>query len=150
MKISYIGLKEQKGDNVAATGLVWTRGQVHEVADEKKAAKLIEHKLIWACADGKSPEEITAMLIPELQAVNSVPRVIFKSADESIDNFVMPVPTEILRQLHNKSIDAVFMTPEDADKYADWLKLERDTAPNKTGPKPQAKETRPGLEAKRA
>lgn len=150
MKITYIGHKEQKGDNVAQTGFVWTRGQVHDVTDEKKAAKLLEHKLIWACADGKTPEEITAMLLPELQAV-SAPKVVFKSNDnDALDNFTLPVPSEVLRQLHAKALDVVFMTPEDADKYAEWLKLERDTAPAKTGPKVQAKETRPGLQAKSA
>lgn len=153
MKIVYIGHKDQKGDNLAGTGLVWTRGEVHEVADEKKAAKLIEHKLVWANADGKSPEEITAMLLPELQSIMSNPTVRFTSKEPEFTHwepYVLPVPGHILKGLQDKSLEAVFMSPEDADKYAEWLKLERDTAPTKTGPKPQAKETRPGLQAKSA
>jgi hypothetical protein len=53
-RIVYIGNKEVKGDNVAQTGLTWTKGQVHEVSDEKKVAKLLEHNLIWRDATNKS------------------------------------------------------------------------------------------------
>lgn len=152
MKIVYIGHKEIKGDNIAQTGLTWTRGQVHDITDEKKAAALLEHKLIWASADGKSPEQVAAMVLPELKAVPPEPRVSF-IPENAVSPFWEPVvvvlPEEMFKKLQAKEIVSVFMSPEDADAFGDW-KLERDTrpaAPAKTGPKPQAKETKAGLDA---
>lgn len=153
MKIVYIGHKEVKGDNVAQTGLIWTRGQVHDVADAKKAATLLEHKLIWANAEGKNPEEVAAILLPEMKAVPPEPRVNFipeTSASPFWEPVVMVVPEEMFKQLQAKEIVAVFMSPDDADAFGDW-KLERDTrpmAPAKTGPKVQAKDTRAGTDTK--
>lgn len=154
MKIIYIGHKSIKTDNIAATGLTWQRGEVHEVADEKKAAKLLEHKTIWADATGKSDAEIAAMLLPELKAVPADPIVrVIPEGDAFMDAFVMVVPVEVLRELHNKNLTAVFMKPVDADAFAEW-KLERDTrpeaadtAPVKTGPKTQARDTKAGLDS---
>lgn len=134
MKIVYIGHKEVKGDNVAATGLTWTRGQVQEVADEKKAAKLCEHKLIWKCVDGLKDKDIQALLLPELKAVVPDPVVrVIPEGDAFMEPFVMAVPVDMLRELHNKTLTAVFMKSADADAFADW-RLERDTRPEDTAP----------------
>ena len=147
MKIVYVGTKEVKGDNVAATGLTWRRGEVHEVMDEKKCAKLLEHKLIWQNADGKSAKQIEAMLLPELKALPPDPIVrVIPNDDAFMDAFVLPVPVAVLRELHNKTLTAVFMKPVDADAFADW-KLENDTrpdtAPKNTGPKDKGLENVP-------
>lgn len=148
MKILYIGNKPIKTDNIAATGLTWQRGEIQEVADEKKAAKLLEHKTIWADATGKSDTEIAGMLLPELKAVPADPIVrVIPEGDAFMDAFVMVVPVEVLRELHSKNLTAVFMKPVDADAFAEW-KLDRDTAPKNTGPKPQARDTKAGLEVK--
>ena len=128
MKIVYLGNKEIKADNVAASGLVWTRGQIHEVEDAVKAAKLLEHPLIWADA-GKEYE-----LLPQLAAVSEKPVAKFIAKDSPfLDSFILQVPDEILKQLHDKSLIPVFMTTADADAdadaFAEW-KLERDTRPD--------------------
>ena len=44
--IQYHGPKPRKRDNVARTGLTWTPGQVHPVADDV-AAKLLAYSSIW-------------------------------------------------------------------------------------------------------
>lgn len=52
-KIEYVGLKEQKTDNVAGTETVWNgTGDVQEV-DDAVAAKLIAHPNIWRLAKGE-------------------------------------------------------------------------------------------------
>lgn len=131
MKIVYVGTKPQKGDNVAQTGLVWTRGQIHEVADEKKAAKLLEHPLSWADA------EKDYNLVPELKAVDPTPRVNVIPAN-AVSPFwepvVVTVPEDVFIGMRDKKLVAVFMTSEDADAFAEW-KLERDTRPEDTSPK---------------
>lgn len=158
MKIVYVGLKEIKADNVAGTGLTWTRGEVHEVADEKKCAKLLEHSMIWANASGKSEPEIASMLIPAPKVVDPSPRVSFVPQDATSpywEPVVIVIPGEVFDRLQKQEIQAVFMTPADADAYADW-KLEKETrpaddvTPKNTGPKAQAKETKAGLESKKA
>jgi len=155
MQVAYIGTKEIKADNVAQTGFIWKRGEVHEVADEKKALKLIEHSLVWANVTGKSPEQIAAMLLPELKAVPPEPRVSFIPQDPATpywEPVVVVVPEEIFNKMQSKELVAVFMSPEDADAFGEW-KLERDTrpgvdtSPKKTGPKMQARETKQGLDA---
>ncbi len=130
-KIVYVGLKDQKGDNVAGTGLVWTRGQIHEVEDDAKAIKLLAHKLIWQDADGKYE------LVPGPKVVPPEPRVnIIQSGDVSPywEPVVIPIAAEDFTRLQKKELVAVFMTNEDADAYADW-KLERDTRPDDTTPR---------------
>lgn len=149
-RIVYIGNKEVKGDNVAQTGLTWTKGQVHEVSDEKKVAKLLEHTLIWRDATNKSDAEIAALLLPPLKAVQPEPKVSLipeVAASPYWEPVVIPVPAEIFEKVQKKELVAVFMTSEDADAFGDW-KLERDTrpvdtAPKNTGPKAQ------GLEKKK-
>lgn len=158
MKIVYVGLKEMKADNIAGTGLTWTRGEVHEIADEKKCAKLLEHPTIWADVTGKNAEEIAAALIPAPHVVPPEPRVSF-APTESVSPYWEPVviviPGEVFERLQKQELQAVFMTPADADAYSDW-KLERETrpadevAPKNTGPKAQARETKAGLESKKA
>lgn len=52
-KIEYVGLKDQKTDNVAGTETVWNgTGDVQEV-DDAVAAKLIAHPNIWRLAKGE-------------------------------------------------------------------------------------------------
>lgn len=152
-RIVYIGHKELKGDNVSATptspgtGLVWTRGQVHEIQDEKKAALLLAHPLVWADATGKSEAEVAAMLLPLPQLVASKPPVVevIPAGDAYAESFKMTVDAEVLRKLHAGQLLAVFMSEADADAFASWKKLDAETAPKATGPKAQIK----GLEAKK-
>lgn len=139
MRIVYVGLKDLKADNVAGTGLVWTRGQIHEVEDAAKAAKLLEHKLIWQDADSKYE------LVPEPKAVPPAPRVSIIPKDAVSpywEPVVMAVPEEVFAGLQKKELVAVFMTEVDADKFADW-KIEQDngtdTSPKNTGPKAEKK-----------
>lgn len=133
MRIVYIGTKEMKGDNIAQTGLTWVRGQVQEVADEKKAAKLLEHPLIWANADAEYE------MIPELKAVDPKPRANFVPSNATLpywEPVVIEVPEDVFARLRDKELVAVFMTGKDADEFADW-KMERDTRPaepRETGP----------------
>ena len=139
MKIIYVGLKQQKADNVAGTGLVWTRGQIHEVEDAVKAAKLLEHPLIWQDADSKYE------MVPEPKAVAPSPRVSIIPQD-SVSPYwepvVMTVPEAVFVGVQKKELVAVFMTNADADRFADW-KLEQDkgidTSPKITGPKAEKK-----------
>lgn len=157
-KVVYVGTKEIKADNVSGTpaspgtGLIWTRGQVHEIQDEKKAAKLLEHPLVWRDATELSEAEVAALLLPELKAVPPEPRVSFVpdvTATPYWEPVVVVVPEEVLKKLQAKELVPVFMTDVDADVFADW-KLDRDTrpsAPAKTGPKTQARETKVGLDA---
>lgn len=136
MKIVYVGLKEMKADNIAGTGLVWTRGEIHEVEDPVKAAKLLEHTLIWQNADAKYE------LLPAPAVVQPDPRVnIIPSASASPywEPVVIPVPGDVFARLQKKELVAVFIKADEADAYADW-KLARDkqlsdTAPAATGPK---------------
>ena len=146
MRIVYIGLKPLKADNVAGTGLVWKRGEVHEVEEEEKAAKLLAHPLIWQDASQKYE------LVPEPSVVKPEPRVSIIPQDNVPpywEPFVIPVAGEVFTRLQKKELVAVFMTEADADAFAEW-KLDRDTkpdpAPRNTGPKPQEKETKAGLE----
>ena len=134
MRIVYVGCKEVKADNVAASGLVWTRGQIHEVEDVVKAEKLLAHPLIWKNAD--EPYE----LLPELKPVPADPRVHVvpsNSADAFWDPVVIPVDAEVFRKLQAKELIAVFLTADSASAFDDW-KLERDTRPDSvpqnTGP----------------
>jgi hypothetical protein len=133
-KIVYVGLKEQKADNVAGTGLIWKRGEIHEVDDEAKAAKLLAHPLIWQDASKKYE------LLPEPAVVKPEPRVsIIPNGEVSPywEPIVIPVPSEVFTRLQKKELVSVFMTPEDADAYAEW-KLHTpqpdNTVPKQTGP----------------
>ena len=152
MKIAYIGIKEIKGDNIAGTGLVWTRGQVHEVLDEKKCALLTKHPLIWADVTGKSAEEIEAMLVKAPAAVEPEPRVnIIPSGDGTSpywEPVVIPVPPEVFKGVQEKTLVTLFMTEADADAFAIWKKGQEDTSPKQTGPKARPKETKAGLDTK--
>ena len=146
-KIVYVGLKEQKGDNVAGTGLVWKRGEIHEVEDEAKAAKLLAHPLIWQDADSKYE------LLPEPALVKPEPRVsIIPTGEVSPfwEPIVIPVPADVFARLQKKELVSIFMTSEDADVFAEWkiehTKKVENPGPKKTGPTPQAKETKAGLE----
>ena len=58
MRITYIGLKASKTDNVAGTGLTWAAGQAHEVPSLDACAKLLRHSDVWALADGAAVPEV--------------------------------------------------------------------------------------------
>ena len=48
MRIKYIGPRAQKRDNVAGTGLVWTKTTpVHEVINPRAAALLLKYPGVW-------------------------------------------------------------------------------------------------------
>jgi hypothetical protein len=135
MRIVYVGFKEMKADNVAGTGLVWSRGEIHEVEEEAKVAKLLAHPLIWRDAD--QPYE----LMPVPVAVKPEPRVSIIPVDNQApywEPIVQTVPGDVFDRLQKKELVSVFMTAEDADAFADWkLKQEKalsDTAPKNTGP----------------
>ena len=136
MRIVYVGLKEFKADNVGGTGLTWKRGEVHEVEEEEKAAKLLAHPLIWQDADSKYE------LLPEPVVVPPEPRLSFMPADAQSpywEPIVMTVPTDVFTKIQKKELVAVFMTSDDADLFSEW-KLERenqrDLSPKNTGPTP--------------
>jgi hypothetical protein len=149
MKIVYLGLKEIKADNVAGTGLIWRRGEIHEVNDEAKSAKLLEHTLIWANADAKYE------LLPEPKAVPPSPRVqiVLASSDSPYwDPVVLTTSPETFEKLQKKELAAVFVDADDVEAFNEW-KLERETRPDmtvprETGPAPKSKETKPGLDTK--
>jgi hypothetical protein len=56
MRIRYVGLKPQKTDNVAGTGLVWLSDQVHEVP-RSAAFLLLKHPDVWE-ADGAQDDDV--------------------------------------------------------------------------------------------
>lgn len=150
MRIVYVGTKEIKADNVTATlatpgtGLVWKRGEIHEVANEKQALKLLEHP-VWKNADEKYE------LMGEPVAVPAQPRVVVQPESTGSQSFWEPeiivVPAEVFKKVQAKELQVVFMTQEDADAFSEW-KLDRDTSPRNTGPRPQAKDTKVGLDSK--
>lgn len=159
MKIVYIGRKEQKADNVTqtptfpGTRLTWNPGQVHDIADEKVAVKFLQHPMVWQDATGKTPEEIKAMMLPELKAVPPDPRIQVVPKDPSSpywEPVITVVSEDIFKRVQSKELVQVFMTSADADAFSEW-KLERDTrpdpAPRQTGPKKQDKETKAGLDS---
>ena len=134
IRIVYVGLKEMKADNVAGTGLVWTRGEIHEIEDEAKAAKLLAHPLIWQDADTKYE------LVPEPAVVKPEPRVNFVPSDSDTpywEPIVITIPSEVFNRLQKKELVSTFMTPADADAYASWKLAQQsgvDTSPRETGP----------------
>lgn len=132
MRIVYIGRKEQKGDNVAGTGLVWASGQIHDVPDEKKAAKLLEHKHVWADAD--KPYQ----LAPELHAVPAgiEPRVEVAPTGGEFETPIweplkFTVDKDIFARLRAEEIVPVFMSPADADAFGEWKRREAAKAEKK-------------------
>lgn len=146
-KIVYIGTKEQKGDNVAGTGLIWTRGQVQEVQDDKKAEKLLEHPHVWADAETKYEMVPEMALVPKEAPEPKVSLIPSGEASPYWEPVVIPVPADIFKRLQAKELLAVFMTSEDADGFEAWKKAQTDTAPKKGALKPQDKETKAGLDA---
>lgn len=128
MKIVYLGLKEQKSDNVAQTGLIWQRGQVLEVVDPKKAAKLLEYPQVWADAD--KPYQLAEPL--QVVSTGIEPRVEIvpqggTQAGAYWEPIRIPVPEEVWGRLQAKEFEAVFMTPADAEAFSIWKKA-RDEA----------------------
>ena len=123
MKVVYIGLKPQKGDNVAGTQLVWAPGQVHEIADEKIAAKLVEHADIWA--DAAKPYKLLEQGDPSRAPLPSVTITVPGA------KFIVEEPPEVLSGIAQGALIAVFMTKEDRALFEEW-KLDRATAPDST------------------
>ena len=119
-RVVYLGNKAAKFDNVAQTGLTWTRGQVHEIEDEKKVAKLLEHPHVWADAD--MPHEMD----PEIKAVEAPqPRVniVPQGGEETTvfwDPIVVPVTGDIFKKIQARELETVFMSPSDAQAFAAW------------------------------
>lgn len=120
MKIVYVGTKPQKADNVAETKLIWTPGQIHEVADDLKAAKLLTYQDIWADADKpykvRDPSEAPKPLPPAVTVTVPGARFVIGKTDEEI------------REIAAERLIPVFMTKADAEAFELW-KLDRDTAP---------------------
>jgi hypothetical protein len=65
--IKYVGHKDRKVDNVAWTGLTWTPGQVHTVANVETCQKLLKHSDCWAL-DDTAEREAEARLLAEQAA----------------------------------------------------------------------------------
>ncbi len=122
MRIVYIGTKAQKGDNVAQTGLVWKRGEILEVLDEKKAEKLLEHSNVWADAD--KPYE----LMKELVSVKTPVKLVILQADT--DTFVIQSTDSVVSDLRAGRLVAQFVKPEDLASFRDWQDLDKQTKPD--------------------
>lgn len=134
MRIVYLGTKEVKGDNVAKTGLVWSRGQILEVEEPEKAAKLLEYPEIWADAE----KDYTLAEPPKPREQNPQVNVIPQDATSPYwEPVVIPIPGDVFKQVQEKSLIPVFMTPEDADAFSAWKRERDDTAPRNTGPIPK-------------
>jgi hypothetical protein len=129
MRVVYIGHKDQKGDNVAQTGLIWKPGEIHEVADEKKALKLLEHTGVWANAD--KPYQ----MVPELKIIapGIEPRVeILPTGGEFVSQHWEPlrltVDKDVFAKLRSEELMALFVTPADAEAFAKWKKAQEEKA----------------------
>ena len=121
-KIVYIGLKPYKGDNVAGTGLTWTRGEIHLIEDEVKANKLLEHSETWADAE----KEYAMVTEPKgLEPVNIEGEVQIApegghDATVNWEPIKIVVPSEVFKKLQDKELEAVFMSKEDIESYIKW------------------------------
>ena len=127
-KIVYIGNKPIKADNVAATGITWTRGQTHEVQDDKKAEKLLEYPTVWQDADQPYDlqPEVALAKEPKKPAVSFIPQ----GGSEVFHNWepiTVFVDADVFKRLSAKELIAIFMTTEDADAY-EVHKKKRDEA----------------------
>lgn len=58
-RVRYVGIKASRRDNLAWTGLTWTPGQVHEVADEA-AAILLRFPSVWMEAVDEPKAQVQA------------------------------------------------------------------------------------------
>ena len=117
-RIVYLGVKPMKADNVAHTGLTWNRGEILEVEDETKAAKLLEHPHVWADAD--SDYKLTEVVESEKKSPEPRAMIVPQGGEEVSpywDPIVIVVPAEIFKSLQDKETVAVFMKPADADAY---------------------------------
>jgi len=141
-RIIYIGTKSVKADNVAKTGLTWERGQIHEVEDDLKAAKLLEYPQVWANAD----EDYKLAEVPAADKPAPKPTVfIAPQGGEDISPYWEPVTIvvtgDVFKKLQNKEFVAVFMKPEDADDYEAY-KSTKDVRPNTVHPSEMDKRSR--------
>ncbi len=130
--IQYIGLKDRKVDNVAATGLVWTRGQIHAVP-AAMAPKFEAHSDVWAVVDitddnvdqlghvidipGNTPAEVeqnfTTEVLAQIQEVES--KVADVAKEKEVD--LAAVETAILTEANlPQSFDS--MTKSDIATFA--------------------------------
>jgi hypothetical protein len=121
--IVYIGHKPLKADSVAKTGLTWQRGEVHEVDDDEKATKLLEHPHVWADADS----DYKLLEIPKEEISEPEPKVLIvpqggTEISPYWDPITIVVPAEVFKSLQDKETIAVFMKPADADAYESYKK----------------------------
>ena len=130
MKIVYVGSKPMKADNVAKTGLTWNRGEIHEVADEKMAALLIEHSHVWKDADKPYEMEREISLAPEPPKPSVM---IYPQGGGEVSAFWEPitihVESDIFARLQNKELTAVFMSNQDADLFSHWKNTPTENVP---------------------
>lgn len=75
MRITYIGLKPTKTDNVANTGLTWAAGQAHEVASLDACAKLLRHADVWAVADEDTKAPADDLPPADIKPTETVPEL---------------------------------------------------------------------------
>ena len=79
---------------------------------------------------------------------DSIPAAKFVPTSGEYKNpVVVEVTPEEFQKLRDKQWIAVFMSPTQADSYELWKLMEEDKAPKNTGPKPQDKETKLGLDS---
>jgi hypothetical protein len=105
MLIVYVGGKPSKADNVAGTGLVWSPGQSHEVADPLACAKLLRHTGVWMQAPANPPERgITLPISPDeddalsadADALKATQRAAIDSAEEAEHQSYLKAQAETL------------------------------------------------------
>lgn len=64
--VRYIGAKERKEDNVAATGAVWYGfGDVVDIASAAKASQLARHSLVWEIVPPESVDRAPRQIVGE-------------------------------------------------------------------------------------
>ena len=129
-KVAYIGLKPTKSDNVAGTGLTWQRGQVHDIVDDAKAAKLLEHKNVWV--DGSDETKIVLLQAPEPVALPA--QVVFTTGRTDQAPIIETVDDQVYAMLQTKALVPVFMSVEDYDQFRAWKLGNTSHAPMERGP----------------
>lgn len=76
-KIMYVGKKPSKSDNVAGTGIFWSKsGDVQEVEDPEAVEKMLAHPDVWCVVADKHGDPVKPAAKPK-------PKV--KEVDENFD-----------------------------------------------------------------
>lgn len=87
--VQYVGKKQEKTDDIAGTGLVWTPNQVHYVPP-LVAQKLFKHPDVWAEADEDALDPATVGLVVESQTLPGAEADSEKKDEEQVPPIVLP------------------------------------------------------------